>query len=168
MKPVFAAGAFALALAASPVAAQHEGHMPAGPAAPPVQEEHEGHDMPMPQENAAPHQAHGMTGALGPYAMSREASGTAWQPDASPHEGLHLMAGDWTLMGHARIAGVYDWQEGPRGDEKGFVSGMVMGMARRPLGPGTLQLRASLSPDALMGRRGYPLLLAAGETANGA
>ena len=25
-----------------------------------------------------------MLGALGPYAMTREASGTAWQPDASP------------------------------------------------------------------------------------
>jgi hypothetical protein len=42
-----------------------------------------------------------------------------------------------------------------------------MGMARRPLGDGTLQLRASLSPDPLMGARGYPLLLASGETANG-
>ena len=49
----------------------------------------------------------------------------------------------------------------------GFVSGMVMGMARRDLGRGTLQLRAMLSPDPLMGRRGYPLLLAAGETADG-
>ena len=42
-----------------------------------------------------------MTGALGPYAMSREASGTAWQPDASPHRGVHVMAGDWMVMGHA-------------------------------------------------------------------
>ena len=30
-----------------------------------------------------------MTGALGPYPMSREASGTAWQPDASRHGGVH-------------------------------------------------------------------------------
>jgi len=44
---------------------------------------------------------------------------------------------------------------------------MLMGMARRPLGDGTLQLRASLSPDPLMGPRGYPLLLASGETADG-
>ena len=65
------------------------------------------------------------------------------------------------------LNGVYDWQEGPRGDEKGFVSGMLMGMARRDLGNGTLQLRAMLSPDPLMGRRGYPLLLASGETADG-
>ena len=31
--------------------------------------------------------SHGMTGALGSYSMSREASGTSWQPDASPHAG---------------------------------------------------------------------------------
>jgi hypothetical protein len=107
-------------------------------------------------------------GALGPYAMTREASGTAWQPDVSPHEGLHAMAGPWMLMGHATLNGVYDWQGGPRGDQRGFASGMVMGMARRDLGTAdTLQLRAMLSPDPLMGKRGYPLLLASGETANG-
>jgi hypothetical protein len=53
-------------------------------------------------------------------------------------------------------------------DEMGFVSGMVMGMARRDRsGPALLQLRAMLSPDPLMGRRGYPLHLASGETADG-
>jgi hypothetical protein len=44
---------------------------------------------------------------------------------------------------------------------------MLMGMARRPLGDGTLQLKAMFSPDPLMGPSGYPLLLASGETANG-
>ena len=68
-----------------------------------------------------------MPGALGPYPMSREASGTAWQPDASQHGGIHVAAGDWTLMGHAALNLVYDWQEGPRGDEKVFVAGMVDG-----------------------------------------
>jgi len=109
-----------------------------------------------------------MTGALGAYPMSREASGTAWQPDASHHGGLHATAGDWALMGHLTLNAVYDWQQGPRGDEMGFVSGMVMGMARRDLGEGgALQLRAMLSPDPFMGRRGYPLHLASGETADG-
>ena len=42
-----------------------------------------------------------------------------------------------------------------------------MGMARRPLGNGTLQFKAMVSPDPLMGKSGYPLLLASGETANG-
>src|SRR6478672_4524478 len=40
-------------------------------------------------------------------------------------------------------------------------------MAQRPIGGGTLQLRAMLSPEPLMGARGYPLLLASGETADG-
>jgi hypothetical protein len=108
-----------------------------------------------------------MTGALGSYPMERESSGTAWQPDTSEHMGLHVMSGDWTLMAHGVLNLVYDSQGGPRGDDKAFASGMLMGMARRPLGDGTLQFRASLSPDPLMGASGYPLLLASGETANG-
>ena len=111
---------------------------------------------------------HAMRGALGAYPMAREASGTAWQPDASRHGGVHASLGDWMLMGHLQLNGVYDWQEGPRGDSKAFVSGMAMGMARREFAGGqVLQLRAMLSPDPLMGRDGYPLLLASGETANG-
>jgi hypothetical protein len=108
-----------------------------------------------------------MKGALGPYPMTREASGTAWQPDASEHSGLMVQSGDWTLMGHAMLNLVYDHQSGRRGDDKTFVSGMLMGMAQRPLGDGTFQLRAMLSPEPLMGKSGYPLLLASGETANG-
>jgi hypothetical protein len=128
-------------------------------AAPPQanHDSHAGHAMPM-----------AMTGALGSYPMSRDASGTAWQPDMTPHAMGHVMGGDWTLMGHLKLDGVYDWQEGPRGDEKTFVAGMVMGSARRDLASGNaLTLRAMLSPDPFMGKRGYPLLLAAGETADG-
>jgi len=117
--------------------------------------------------SAQQHAAHGMAGALGPYAASREASGTSWQPDASSHGGLHTMQGDWMLMAHGVVNAVYDHQSGPRGDTGTFASGMVMGMAHRPLGDGTLQFKAMLSPDPLMGARGYPLLLASGETANG-
>ena len=109
-----------------------------------------------------------MPAALGPYPMNREASGTSWQPDASPHEAIHLMAGDWTVMVHGMLNGVYDTQSGPRGADKAFVSGMVMGMAARDVGEqGRVQFRAMLSPDPLMGPAGYPLLLATGETANG-
>ena len=122
--------------------------------------------MNMPMGEHAGHQMQ-MTGALGPYPMTRESSGTAWQPDASEHMGLHVMSGDWTLMAHGVLNLVYDHQSGPRGDNKLFASGMLMGMARRPLGNGTLQFKAMLSPDPIMGARGYPLLLASGETANG-
>jgi len=121
------------------------------------QDPHARHDMPMV-----------VTGAYGAYPMSRDATATAWQPDATPHAMGHVMRGDWTLMGHLRLDGVYDWQEGPRGNEKTFLAGMVMGSARRDLETGnTLTLRAMLSPDPFMGKRGYPLLLAAGETADG-
>jgi hypothetical protein len=122
--------------------------------------------MPMTSMQHGAHEM-AMTGALGSYPMERESSGTAWQPDTSEHMGLHVMSGDWTLMAHGVLNLVYDSQGGPRGDDKAFASGMLMGMARRPLGDGTLQFRASLSPDPLMGASGYPLLLASGETANG-
>jgi hypothetical protein len=108
-----------------------------------------------------------MGGALGRYSMTRDASGTSWQPDASNHRGIMRQAGDWMLMGHGVLNLAFDHQSGRRGDDKAFVSGMLMGMAQRPLGNGTLQLKAMISPDPLMGKRGYPLLLASGETANG-
>jgi hypothetical protein len=108
-----------------------------------------------------------MQSPFGDYLMMRDASGTSWQPDATPHEGVMAMKGDWMVMGHALINVVYDGQNGPRGADKTFVAGMVMGMAQRPLGGGTLGLRAMLSPDPLMGPAGYPLLLATGETADG-
>ncbi|MFL6728150.1 MAG: hypothetical protein ACJ8FS_16795 [Sphingomicrobium sp.] len=108
-----------------------------------------------------------MNGALGRYPMERESSGTAWQPDTSEHMGLHAMSGDWSLMAHGVVNLVYDHQSGPRGDDKAFASGMLMGMAQHPLGNGTIQFKAMLSPDPLMGKSGYPLLLASGETANG-
>jgi hypothetical protein len=125
--------------------------------------------MPMGDMHGGEHAGHNMamTGAFGPYPMTRESSGTAWQPDNSEHNGLHVMSGDWTLMAHGVVNLVYDHQSGRRGDDKLFASGMLMGMARRPIGNGTLQFKAMLSPDPLMGKRGYPLLLASGETANG-
>jgi hypothetical protein len=175
----------------------HEPHQTEAPKqeAPPVEHEQHAEPAPMPDQPAADHRSmdhaqptegheaeHGVMhgaqpdthsghdetpGALGPYPMQREASGTAWQPDSSVHGGLMTASGAWTLMGHGLLNLVYDWQEGPRGDEKAFVSGMLMGSARRPIGNGTVQFRAMVSPDPLMGKSGYPLLLASGETANG-
>ncbi len=108
-----------------------------------------------------------MHGFYGNYTMSREASGTAWQPDSSPMTGLHNMYGDWMTMLHGDLDFIYNNQGGPRGDEKSYPQGMIMAMASRPLGEGTLGFRTMLSPDPLMGRSGYPLLLQTGETANG-
>lgn len=118
--------------------------------------------------SAGEHSGHGsMAGALGPYPMTREASGTAWAPDSTEHMGWMGQSGDWTLMGHAVLNLVHSTQGGPRGDDKTFLSGMLMGMAKRSLGNGTFQLKGMISPDPLMGKSGYPLLLASGETADG-
>lgn len=129
-------------------------------------------EMPMHPSGAA-HMSMGIgdhmdhRGALGSYPMTRESSGTAWQPDASEHSGLMIMSADWMFMAHGVLNLVYDHQSGPRGDGKAFAGGMMMGMARRALGNGEVQFKAMVSPDPLMGARGYPLLLASGETANG-
>ena len=177
----------------SPATDPHAGHdmSPTEPDAAPAADPHAGHDMPgagqgTPTPPADPHAGHDMgtpaapddtastpghvthmTGALGPYPSSREASGTAWQPDSGAHGGVHSASGEWSFMLHGQLDLIHSWQEKPRGDSKTFVAGMLMGMARRPVGDGTLQFRAMLSPDPLMGKKGYPLLLASGETANG-
>ncbi len=109
-----------------------------------------------------------MAGMYGPYPMNREASGTAWVPDATPHAAWHAVRGDWTLMLHGNTDLAYDRQDGVRGGHKVFASNMLMGMGLRALGPGTLGLRAMVSAEpATIGTRGYPLLLQTGETADG-
>ena len=129
----------------------------------------DGHDMSdMPGMDMQNMSGMASTGIFGSYPMTRDASGTSWQPDDAAHNGIHAMAGDWMLMGHMTLLGVYDNQSGPRGDEKVFPAGMLMGIARRDFSDSdTVNFRAMLSPDPFMGRSGYPSLLASGETANG-
>src|SRR5438067_3490208 len=154
----------------------------APPSAPPAQQpapsmpETSQQEPPATGQPDPPDMAHGghemggmhMGGQFGPYPMAREASGTAWNPDSTPHQGIEFMSGEWILMGHASLFGVYDRQGGPRGASKTFAPGMLMGMAQHPVGEaGTLGFRAMLSSDPFMGANGYPLLFATGETANG-
>ncbi len=95
-------------------------------------------------------------------------SGTSWQPDSAPQPGIHLMLDKWMTMLVGRVWGVADSQCGPDGDSKVFAPGMLMAMAQRDFGANdTLGLRTMFSLDPFMGRRGYPLLLANGETADG-
>jgi uncharacterized cupredoxin-like copper-binding protein len=110
---------------------------------------------------------HEMRGMYGGYSMSRESSGTSWQPDASPHQGIHATYGDWSAMTHGFANLIYDRQGGPRGDRKTFSTSMLMMMGQRPVGGGTLGLRAMVSADPLFGKGGYPLLLQTGETGDG-
>jgi len=108
-----------------------------------------------------------MNGALGGYSMTRDASGTAWQPDSEQHHGLHRQFGSWSTMLHGYLTAIYDDQGGLRGATKGFVQSHFMGTAQRPIGKDTLTFHAALSLDPLMGNSGYPLLLQTGETADG-
>jgi hypothetical protein len=129
--------------------------------------DHEHHQHASAEVADVPSHSSHMSGMLGDYPMTREASGTSWQPDAAPHEGLHAMRGDWMTMTHGFANLVYDDQAGPRGDSKTFVSSMLMLMGKRSLGAGTLGLRGMFSADPLMGKSGYPLLLQTGESADG-
>jgi len=181
MKVWIAAPAAWLMLAAPGWAQDHAQHQheqappPVAEQAPPAEHDHSQmqhgeHDGMNMNADADAHAAMmaSMQGLYGPYAMGRDASGTAWQPDVSSHGGVHVHSGDWMLMTHAMLNGVYAWSDGPRGDEKAYLAGMFMTSARRDVGPnGTLNLRAMLSPDPFMGANGYPLLMAAGESANG-
>ncbi|MFL6700359.1 MAG: hypothetical protein ACJ8GJ_24585 [Vitreoscilla sp.] len=128
-----------------------------------------GHAMPgdSPQHTMDKPPSMAMESAFGPYAMTREGSGTSWQPEATPMDGLMIMRGDWMFMAHGFVNVIDDHQSGPRGDDKWFTESMAMLMAQRPLGPGKLGLRAMLSLDPTMGKSGYPLLFETGETANG-
>ncbi len=108
-----------------------------------------------------------MPGITGSYAMTREGSGTGWQPESTPMTGVHSMHGPWMTMVHALADLVYDEQGGPRGGTQSFSTGLVMFMARRDLAEGALGVHLMASTDPFMGSRGYPLLFQTGETANG-
>ncbi len=159
--------------------AQHEGHHPPAAPAPSPSPSPSPHSPPpssMPQHpmshqmpgKAPGHEMHEMMGFLGSYSMSREGSGTSWQPDSSPMEGIHWTRGAWTGMVHGFADVVYDHQGGPRGDDDLFGPTMLMVMAQRPAMRGTFGLRTMVSIDpATVGKSGYPLLLQTGETADG-
>jgi hypothetical protein len=135
------------------------------PADPAPHQKAMGHDMSAMRD--MPTGEHAMQSALGPYSMTREGSGTSWQPDATPMMGLHVQQGDWSVMAHGFVNAIYDKQTGPLGDEKALTQSMAMLMGNRPVGPGRLGLRAMVSLDPTMGKSGYPLLFQTGESADG-
>lgn len=108
------------------------------------------------------------SGLLGDYEMTREASGTSWQPEATPMSGVHYMLGDWNVMTHGFVNAIYSDSDAPRGETDRYVQSMLMAMAHREAGPGMLGLRAMVSLDPwLVGDTGYSLLFQTGETADG-
>jgi hypothetical protein len=134
-----------------------------------------GHDMndmadmaDMPGMGPGDHMTMGRMAALSDTPMTREASGTAWQPDTARHDGWMTMRPDgWMTMVHGDMTLVADRQSGPRGDDKAFVSGMLMASAGHDLGPARVTFRLMVSPDPFIGKGGYPKLFQTGETADG-
>jgi hypothetical protein len=105
--------------------------------------------------------------------MSRNGSGTGWQPDSSPMYGYMVHTSRWMLMFHGSIFLRYVKQDvlgdGGRGDQAVSAPNWVMGMAQRKLGgKGLLALNLMLSLDPLTeSADGYPLLFQSGETFEG-
>ena len=117
-------------------------------------------------ESTSSHENSGAS--YGEYPMNREASGTSWQPEATPMGGIHIMKNDWLFMVHGFANIIYDRQGGGRGDDDVFSSNMLMIMGNRRLGPSILGVRTMLTLEpATISRNGYPELLQTGETADG-
>ena len=129
--------------AAQPMSHEHEMTMPMG----------ESMQMPM---------------SFGPIADSQEASGTSWQPAASPMHGHHSMLGDWTLMTHYNAFLAYEDQSGARGDDQINSVNWLMLMANKRDDENDFTFRGmfSLEPFTTT-RKGYPLLFQSGEAYRG-
>lgn len=110
-----------------------------------------------------------MKGAYGDWPMSREGSGTSWQPDASPMFMKMLpKAGRYDLSTMGQIQTGYIDAGAPRGDRQGYANSMIMLMARRETGGGIFGFSLMTSLDPITnGKRGVPNLFQTGETLNG-
>jgi hypothetical protein len=129
-------------------------------AALPAFAQHEGHSM-----ASMPPQGEPATLVL---PEMRNASGTSWQPDATPMRGVHLSAGGWMVMLHGALSAGYDDQLGNRGGDLILSTNWFMGMAQHPLWGGEVQLRGMISLEALtIPGDGFPLLLQSGESYHG-
>jgi len=98
----------------------------------------------------------------------REASGTSWQPEASPMYAVHVQRDAWTLMVHESVFLQFFHESGERGNDQVGSINWMMGMAQRTVGRGRVALRGmfSLEPWTIRGC-GYPDLLASGEQCKG-
>jgi hypothetical protein len=90
----------------------------------------------------------GVSGARGFYPFQRDSSGTGWQPDATPRQGLRLPAGAWLFVVGGDLLAGYAQQDGPHAAAEGFAAGVLSAAARRDLdNMDVFQLRARISPD---------------------
>jgi len=105
--------------------------------------------------------------------MSRNASGTGWNPDASPMYMWMRSTEKTDWMFHGSLFLRYTNQDifsaGSRGDEEFSAPNWFMAMMNRKIGSkGLLNATAMISLDRLTeGGNGYPLLFQSGETFEG-
>ncbi|TGD81413.1 hypothetical protein [Hymenobacter wooponensis] len=161
---------------------QHMGHtMPGMTATPDTSRkaqtmqgmDHSGHDM----SNMAG-MDHGGMNMSHAYSrnlpMSRNGSGTAWNPDNTPMFMWMHHKGQWMIMNHGALNLRYTNQNigrsnGQRGGTTFDAPNWFMTMAQRRIGEkGLLNLTAMISLDPLTeGGNGYPLLFQSGEAYKG-
>src|SRR5690606_12122702 len=98
---------------------------------------------------------------------ARAASGTSWQPDAGAVHHRWRQLGSWRYAAHVDASLARTDEGGPRGDEATYVANFAMVNLQRRAGAGVLGVQSMWSLEPAMGRRGYPLLLQTGETADG-
>ena len=156
----FLAGALALVCSVVPAGAQ-------APAPAPVPDPHAGHTMPMPGMSDMPADDAMLAMSLFP---ARDASGTAWLPDASPMYGVSRQTHQWAVMLHGNgfLQYLQEFAPEPRGAHQAGSINWFMVMARRSVGAGRIGVRTmfSLEPWTIRGC-GYPDLLATGELCDG-
>ena len=106
--------------------------------------------------------------------MTRNGSGTGWQPDATPMYAYMKHGNKWNYMLHGSLYLRYTAQNFNNKNKKGqdaklSLPNWMMGMAQRQVGKnGLLAFRAMVSLDRLTdGGAGYPLLFQSGETWKG-
>ena len=102
--------------------------------------------------------------------MSRNGSGTAWQPDESPMYGYMKHSGSWMFMTHGNVFLRYMHQDiagdGSRGGEKWDAPNWFMFMGQHKVGMnGLFHFNTMVSLDPVTeGGGGYPLLFQTGES----
>lgn len=156
---------FILGLLLTPTSAQNanadvdmdQNQNPARPPEPPT--------IPMPNTNMP-----GMDMSATPdwQPSPHNASGTGWQPAATPDHMWMKSLGAWNLMAHGVIFADYNQQGGPRGEGKAESVNWLMLMEQHKLGQGSILFREMLSAESLTSPHpGFPELFQTGETYHG-
>ena len=97
-----------------------------------------------------------------------DASGTGWQPAATPGHSWMKSVEAWDLMAHGIIFADYNQQGGPRGEGKAESVNWLMLMEQHKLWSGSILFREMFSAESLTAPHpGFPELFQTGETYHG-